>query len=72
MTSTDLKQIVFNEAIRRVHDQYGIYSQFTVDGNTIDNFMLVPRTDRGYDSQDMQNLSTDIDFLTEAIKEEAK
>ncbi len=70
MTSTDLKKISFDEAIRKVNEQYGIYNQFTVDGNTIDNFMLIPRTDKGYDYQDMQNLRIDIDFLTEVIKSE--
>ena len=65
-----LDRITFNEALRKVHDQYGIYGQFTVDGDTVDNFQLIPRTDRGYDSEDMNNLLTDIDFLSEAIREE--
>lgn len=66
----DLNRITFNEALRKVHDQYGIYSQFIVEGDTVDNFQLIPRTDRGFDSVDMQNLLTDIDFLSEAIREE--
>lgn len=70
MTSTDLDKIVFSEVIRKVHEQYGIYSQFTVDGDTIDNFQLLPRTDRGYDYQDMKELQIDIDFLTEVINTE--
>lgn len=67
-----LKTITFNEAVRRVHEQYGIYSQFIVDGTTVDNFMLVPRTDRGFDAVDMRNLSTDADFLAECIKSECE
>lgn len=66
----DLDRITFNEAVRKVHEQYGIYGQFTVDGDTIDNFLLIPRTDRGFDSVDMQNLLIDIDFLSGAIREE--
>lgn len=72
MISTELDKIVFREVVRRVHNEYGIYNQFTVDGDTIDNFQLLPRTDRGYDLQDMKNLSIDIDFLTEVIKTEYK
>jgi len=72
MISKELNKIVFNEVIRKVHEQYGIYNQFTVDGDTIDNFQLLPRTDVGYDLQDMHNLSADIDFLTEVIREEYK
>lgn len=71
-TITDLKAIVFNEAVRRVNEQYGVYSQFTVNGSTVDNFELLPRTDRGYDQIDMQNLSADIDFLSEAIVSECE
>lgn len=72
MTSKDLKKIVFNEAVRRVHEHYGIFSQFTIDGTTADNFMLIPRTDRGYDVQDLRNLGTDMGFLTEQIKAECE
>lgn len=68
----NLDRITFNEAVRKVHEQYGIYGQFTIDGNTVDNFMLLPRTDVGYDAVDMRNLSADIDFLTEAIEAECK
>ena len=69
-TITELNKITFNEAIRKVNEQYGVYNQFTVDGDTVDNFMLLPRTDVGYDNIDMQNLSADIDFLTEVITSE--
>lgn len=69
---TELNKITFIEAIRKIHEQYGIYSQFIVDGDTVDNFQLVPRTDKGYDAVDMQNLSADIDFLTEAIQAECE
>lgn len=72
MTSTDLDKIVFTEAIRRVNSQYGIYSQFQIMGDTKSNFMLVPRTDVGYDAIDMDNLSEDIDFLSEVIKTECE
>ena len=69
---TELNKITFNEAIRKVNEQYGVYNQFTVTGDTVDNFMLVPRTDVGYDNIDMQNLSTDIGFLTEVITSECE
>ena len=72
MISKELNKIVFTEVLRKVHDSYGIYNQFTVDGDSIDNFQLLPRTDVGYDLQDMHNLSADIDFLTEVIREEYK
>ena len=68
MISTELDKIIFNEAIRKVHEAYGIYGQFTIEGNTADNFMLVPRTDVGMDSTDMEYLRDDIDFLSEQIK----
>lgn len=71
-TITELNKITFNEAIRKVNEQYGVYNQFTVEGDTVDNFTLVPRTDVGYDNIDMQNLSADIDFLTEVITSECE
>jgi hypothetical protein len=70
--STQLNRITFREAVRKVHADYGIYSQFTVWGDTVDTFELTPRTDKFYDAVDMRNLETDMDFLTELIKEECK
>lgn len=71
-TKHELDRLIFSLAVARVDEQYGIRQQFTIDGNTLDNFMLIPRTDRGYDEQDMRELAVDADYLTEQIKEEAK
>jgi hypothetical protein len=62
-----LDTITLAEALRKVHEHYGIYNQFEVHGDSIDTLMLVPRTDRGYDEMDMANLSIDAEFLTECI-----
>ncbi len=71
-TKQKLDTLIFSMAIDRVDKQYGIRNQFTIEGTSIDNFMLVPRIDRGYDEQDMRELAVDADYLTEQIKEEAK
>lgn len=71
-TKQKLAMLIFSMAIDRVDKQYGIRNQFTIEGTSIDNFMLVPRIDRGYDEQDMQELAIDGDYLAEQIRQEVK
>lgn len=71
-TKHELDKLIFSLAVARVDEQYGLRNQFTIEGDTLENFMLLPRLDRGYDEQDMRELAVDADYLTEQIKEEAK
>lgn len=61
----NLDRIVFTEAVRRVDDAYGVYSQLIVFGDTLDNFMLAPKENSLYGT-------TDMEFIAEQIKAECE
>lgn len=65
VTSADLKQIIFNEAIRKVHEQYGLYNQVYIFGTDVSTLMLAPKNNSIYDNND-------IEFLTECIRAECE
>lgn len=72
MNKQELDKLIFSLAVARVDEQYGVRNQFTVEGDTLENFMLLPRLDRGYDEQDMRELAIDADYLAEQIRQEAE
>lgn len=60
-----LDTIIFNEAIRKVHEQYGLFNQVYVFGTDASTVMLAPKDDSVYDNND-------IEFLTECIRAECE